>query len=133
MKWICIFLVVAVGLIGCDSKPKEAIEVPEDLMREIALDIARQTMRTEGMEILSQIKEQIVEQARQEARKVAQLVAAETTNQQIVDDFRMIMEQSQRKTEAMIDKLKKRIENTHSDTITSNDKETISTERADTK
>jgi sugar-specific transcriptional regulator TrmB len=114
MKWICAIAIVGMGLFGCDSKPKEATEVPEDLMREIALDAARQTMRTEGMEILSQIKEQIAEQARQEARKVAMLVATDTTNQKIIDECRKLIDQSRLQIEAKITELQKRFENSFS-------------------
>lgn len=76
-----IILVIAVCLcliLGCESKPQEATEVPEDLMREIAMEAARETIKIEGPAILMmEARDTIQQQARQAAAETAQQVAAD--------------------------------------------------------
>ena len=54
MRTMVIVLAWGCLVLGCDQKPQEATEVPEDLMREIASEAARDTIRVDGPAILMQ-------------------------------------------------------------------------------
>ncbi|NLH15808.1 MAG: hypothetical protein GX455_04450 [Phycisphaerae bacterium] len=81
MRMIAIFMACVCLVLGCESKPQEATEVPEDLMREIAMEAARDTIKIDGPAILMiEAKDQIDKQARQAAMETAQQVAAEESH-----------------------------------------------------
>jgi hypothetical protein len=90
-------------VLGCESKPQEATEVPEDLMREIAMEAARETIKTEGPAILMmEARDAIQQQARQ--------AAAETARQVAADEGRKILDPAQLKQmEAQIQELQQQV------------------------
>ena len=88
MRIIVVFMASLCLVLGCESKPQEATEVPEDLMREIAMDAARDTIKIDGPAILMmEARDAIQQQARQ--------TAAETARQVAADECRKIFEQAQ--------------------------------------
>jgi len=103
MRRIAILLVLGCMVLGCDSKPQEATEVPEDLMREIAMEAARETIKTEGPAILMmEARDAIQQQARQ--------AAAETARQVAADECRKVLDQAQlQQMEARIQELQQEV------------------------
>ncbi len=86
MQRAVIFLIGICFVLGCESKPQEATEVPEDLMREIAMEAARDTVKIDGPAILMmEAKEQIDKQARQAATETARQIAAEECRKAMED------------------------------------------------
>lgn len=104
MRMIMVFMAGFCLVLGCDSKPQEATEVPEDLMREIAMDAARDTIKIEGPAILMmEARDAIQEQARQTAAETARQVAAEET--------RKILDQAQlQQMESRIQELQREVQ-----------------------
>ena len=75
MRFIAIILAVSFLMLGCESKPQEATEVPEDLMREIAMEAARDTVKIDGPAILMmETKDQIENLARRAAAEECQRI-----------------------------------------------------------
>jgi len=103
MRMIMAFMACLCLVLGCESKPQEATEVPEDLMREIAMEAARDTIKVEGPAILMmEARDAIQQQARQAATETARQVAAEET--------RKILEQAQlQQMEARIQELQQEV------------------------
>jgi hypothetical protein len=78
MRMIVILMTAICFVLGCESKPQEATEVPEDLMREIAMEAARETIRVDGPAILMmEARDTIQQQARQAAADTARQVAGD--------------------------------------------------------
>jgi hypothetical protein len=89
MRRIAILLALGCIVLGCESKPQEATEVPEDLMREIAMEAARDTIKTEGPAILMmEARDTIQQQARQAAAETARQVAADESRK-VFDEARL--------------------------------------------
>lgn len=104
MRKVTIILASGCFLLGCESRPREATEVPEDLMREIAMEAARDTVKIDGPAILMmEAKDQIDKQARQAATETARLIAA--------DESRKVLEQVQfQKMETRIQELEREVQ-----------------------
>lgn len=89
MRKIAILLALGCIVLGCDSKPQEATEVPEDLMREIAMEATRDTIKIDGPAILMmEARDAIQQQARQAAAETARQVAADECRK-ILDPARL--------------------------------------------
>jgi ubiquinone biosynthesis protein UbiJ len=103
MRMIVVFMASLCLVLGCESKPQEATEVPEDLMREIAMDAARDTIKIDGPAILMmEARDAIQQQARQ--------AAAETARQVAADECRKVLDQAQlQQMEAQIKELQQQV------------------------
>lgn len=112
MRMIGIFVACFCFVSGCESKPQEATEVPEDLMREIAMDAARDTIKIDGPAILMiEAKDQIQQQSRQTATETARQVAAE--------EIRKVFDPAQlQQMKARIEDLERQIQQLRASTAT---------------
>jgi hypothetical protein len=104
MRMIVVFMASLCLVLGCDSKPQEATEVPEDLMREIAMDAARDTIKIDGPAILMM-------EARDAIRQQARQAAAETARQVAADECRKVLDPAQlQQMEARIQALQQEVQ-----------------------